>query len=84
MCYVCATYVLCMCYVCATYVTPPFLQIDIVFEVDKGFYTAIVALAKMALRPIILTSNNPLITLPTDAEFLTLHYRPPKAGTKVL
>ena len=53
-------------------------QIDIAFEEDKGFLAAIVALTRVAKRPIILTSNDPNITLPTDSEFLILKFKPPK------
>ena len=53
-------------------------QIDIAFEEDRGFLAAIVALTQVAKRPIILTSNDPNITLPTDSEFLTLKFKPLK------
>ena len=53
-------------------------QIDIAFEEDRGFLAAIVALTQVAKRPIILTSNNPNIALPTDSEFLVLKFNPPK------
>ena len=58
-------------------------QIDIAFEEDRGFYPAIVALMQIAKRPIILTSNNPNLTLPTDAEFLVLKFNPPRTDVSI-
>lgn len=54
------------------------IQIDLIFEEDRGFHAAIVALTQIAKRPIILTSNDPNIRLPSDAQFLVLPFTPPK------
>ena len=48
------------------------------FEDDRGFLAAVVALASIAKRPIVLTSSRPDVNLPTDAEFLILGFQPPK------
>ncbi|XP_063681384.1 replication factor C subunit 1-like isoform X2 [Bolinopsis microptera] len=59
-------------------------EIDIAFEEDRGFLAAIVALTQVAKRPIILTSNNPNIALPTDSDFLVLKFNPPKTESVML
>ncbi|KAL5253848.1 hypothetical protein ACHWQZ_G013581 [Mnemiopsis leidyi] len=59
-------------------------EIDIAFEEDRGFLAAIVALTQVAKRPIILTSNDPNIVLPTDSEFLVLNFKPPKLESVIL
>ena len=49
-----------------------------IFDDDKGFYQAINTITRTAKRPIILTANNPQVTLPTDSKFLILDFSPPK------
>eukprot|EP00116_Pleurobrachia_bachei_P006225 sb/3466487/ len=58
--------------------------VDVIFEEDKGFLAAIVALASIAKRPIVLTSTRSDIQLPTDAEFLILGFQPPKLDAILL
>ncbi|XP_071429865.1 ATPase family AAA domain-containing protein 5 [Pithys albifrons albifrons] len=58
-----------------------FEEVDIIFDEDAGFLSAIKTFMATAKRPVILTTNDPTFSLMFDGCFEEIHFRTPSLGS---